>query len=134
MVVAMPASLRINVLPATATPHGLDILGATIAVPTGLTVGTKLQAAIRPERLTANSGAGALAGRLVYRENLGSDLFLHVALDGASGPLIVRCDPSLLDSVSLGNRVNIDVSAEHLLLFGTDGKRIRPADARGSHG
>ena len=52
----------------------------------GLPVGTRLQVGIRPERL-AESGAGArtFAGRLVYRENLGSDLFLHVALDGAAG-------------------------------------------------
>jgi multiple sugar transport system ATP-binding protein len=103
-------------------------------VPTGLSAGTKLQVGIRPERLTARSGAGAFAGRLVYRENLGSDLFLHVALDGVLGPLIVRCDPSLLDTVSLGDSVPIDLSAEHLLLFDGDGKRIRPAGPGGVHG
>lgn len=117
---------RINVLPATATAKGADVLGAAIAVFTGLPAGTRLQLAIRPERMTARSGAGTFAGRLVYRENLGSDLFLHVALGGAPGTLIVRCDPSLLDAVSLGDRIHIDLSAEHLLLFDTEGKRIRP--------
>ena len=109
-------------------------MGAPIAVPTGLLAGTKLQVGIRPERLSAQSGEGAFAGRLVYRENLGSDLFLHVAFDGAPSPLIVRCDPSLLDSVSLGDRVHIGLSAEHLLLFDLDGKRIRPAGPGGFRG
>jgi multiple sugar transport system ATP-binding protein len=125
---------RINILPAVATAHGLDVLGASIAVPSGLPAGTKLQVGIRPERLAAQSGEGAFAGRLVYRENLGSDLFLHVAPVGAPGPLVVRCDPSLLDSMSLGDRVQIGLSAEHLLLFDPDGRRIRPAGPGGPHG
>jgi multiple sugar transport system ATP-binding protein len=125
---------RINVLPATATATGLDVLGSAIVAPTGLPAGTKLQVAIRPERLSAQSGEGVVTGRLVYRENLGSDLFLHVAPDGAPGPLIVRCDPSALGSMSLGGRVSVGFSAEHLLFFDLDGKRIRPTDGRGSHG
>jgi multiple sugar transport system ATP-binding protein len=125
---------RINVLPAVARAQGIDVLGATIAVPTGLAVGAKLQVGIRPERLTAQCGPGAFVGRLVYRENLGSDLFLHVALDGATGAVIVRCDPSLLDTVSLGDRVHINLSAEHLLLFDGEGKRLRPAGLGGVRG
>ena len=128
---------RINILPASATTNGLDVLGTALAVPTGLPAGTKVQVGIRPERLAAQSGEGAFAGRLVYRENLGSDLFLHVAPDGAagpSGPLVVRCDPSLLDSMSLGDRVQIGLSAEHLLLFDLDGRRIRPAGPGETHG
>jgi len=125
---------RINILPASATANGLAVLGAAIAMPTGLPAGTKLQVGIRPERLAAQSGEGVFAGRLVYRENLGSDLFLHVAPDGVPGPLVVRCDPSLLDSMSLGDRVQIGLSAEHLLLFDLDGRRIRPASPGGPHG
>ena len=125
---------RINVLPAAVTTNGLDVLGMAIAMPTGLAAGTKLQVGIRPERLAAQSSEGLLGGRLVYRENLGSDLFLHVAPDGAPSPLIVRCDPSLLDSVSLGDRVRIGLSAEHLLLFDLAGKRIRPAGLGGLRG
>jgi multiple sugar transport system ATP-binding protein len=125
---------RINVLPATATSSGLDVLGAKIAVATGLPTGTMLQVGVRPERLAAQGAEGAFAGQLVYRENLGSDLFLHVALEGAFGPLIVRCDPSLLDAVSLGDRVQIGLSVEHLLLFDLDGKRIRPSAAGAPRG
>jgi multiple sugar transport system ATP-binding protein len=115
---------RINVLPATATATGIDVLGRPIARPSGLPAGTKLQAAVRPERL-AVAGAG-VPGRVVYRENLGSDLFLHVAVDGVSTPVIVRCDSSALDSTEIGTTVALAIPSDALLLFDLDGRRLRP--------
>jgi multiple sugar transport system ATP-binding protein len=115
---------RINVLPAVATAAGIDLLGLTIARQSGLPVGTKLQAAVRPERL-AVAGAG-VPGRVVYRENLGSDLFLHVAVDGVSAPVIVRCDSSALDATEIGTSLGLAIPPDALLLFDLDGRRLRP--------
>jgi multiple sugar transport system ATP-binding protein len=115
---------RINVLPATATATGIDVLGRPIARPSGLPAGAKLQAAVRPEQL-AVAGAG-VPGRVVYRENLGSDLFLHVAVDGVSTPVIVRCDSSALDTTEIGTSVALTVPSDALLLFDLDGRRLRP--------
>jgi multiple sugar transport system ATP-binding protein len=115
---------RINVLPAVATAAGIDVLGLTIARQSGLPVGTKLQAAVRPERL-AVAGAG-VPGRVVYRENLGSDLFLHVAVDGVSAPVIVRCDSSALDATEIGTSLGLAIPPDALLLFDLDGRRLRP--------
>jgi multiple sugar transport system ATP-binding protein len=115
---------RINVLPAVATAAGIDVLGLPIARQSGLPVGTKLQAAVRPERL-AVAGAG-MQGRVVYRENLGSDLFLHVTVDGASTPAIVRCDSSALDATEIGTSLGLAIPPEALLLFDLDGRRLRP--------
>ena len=125
---------RLNVLPATVVPGGLDLLGVAVPLASGQPVGTRLQAGIRAERL-AESGADAdLAGRLVYRENLGSDLFLHVALDGAAAPLIVRCDPTGREDLSPGDTVRVGVAAEHLLLFDLEGTRIRMSAGAGRRG
>ena len=115
---------RINVLPATATATGIDVLGRPIARPSGLPAGTKLQAAVRPERL-AVAGPG-VPGRVVYRENLGSDLFLHVAVDGVSTQVIVRCDSSALDTTEIGTSVALTIPSDALLLFDLDGRRLRP--------
>jgi multiple sugar transport system ATP-binding protein len=115
---------RINVLPAVATAAGIDVLGLPIARQSGLPVGTKLQAAVRPERL-AVAGAG-MQGRVIYRENLGSDLFLHVTVDGASTPAIVRCDSSALDATEIGTSLGLAIPPDALLLFDLDGRRLRP--------
>jgi multiple sugar transport system ATP-binding protein len=85
---------RINILPAVATTGGVDVLGAVLPLPSGLASGTRLQIGIRPKRLMTIPGEGGLVGRLIYREDLGSDLFLHVELSGAEAPLIAQCDPS----------------------------------------
>ena len=118
--VGMP---RINVFPAVATPVGIGVLGMPVARDSGLPIGTRLQAAIRPERLAVTTGAG-IPGRIVFRENLGSDLFLHIALHGMASPAIIRCDPSVLDSTEIGATVQILFPAEHLLLFDSEGRRI----------
>jgi multiple sugar transport system ATP-binding protein len=119
---------RLNVLPATASAHGLDLLGLSLPLPTGTATGTRLQAGIRPERLTlATSG---LTGRLVYRENLGADLFLHVALEGVPQPIILRSDPTLAGARTPGDPVTVGLAAEHLLLFDAEGRRLRPLEAQ----
>jgi multiple sugar transport system ATP-binding protein len=119
---------RINVFPAVATPIGIGVLGMPVTRDSGLAIGTRLQAAIRPERLAVTTGPG-LPGRIVFRENLGSDLFLHVAVHGAPSPAIVRCDPSALASTEglsteIGATAQIVFPPEHLLLFDGDGRRI----------
>ena len=115
---------RLNVLPASASARGLDLPGLALPFATGVAPGTRLQAGIRPERLTL--AASGLSGSLVYRENLGADLFLHVALDSVPQPLIVRSDPALAGALTLGDPVTVGLAAEHLLLFDADGRRLRP--------
>jgi multiple sugar transport system ATP-binding protein len=115
---------RINVLPAVATAGGIDVLGVPIACPSGSTPGTRLQAAIRPERLSIAGNGPGLSGQVVYRENLGSDLFLHMAVDGVAAPVIVRCDSSALDSTDIGTTLRVALPAESLLLFDLEGRRI----------
>jgi len=115
---------RINVLPAVAAATGIDVLGIPLARQSGLSAGSELQAAIRPERLVVTSDKSGLSGQVVYRENLGSDLFLHVAIEGVATPVIVRCDSSALDSTAVGVTVRVAVAAEHLLLFDLEGRRI----------
>ncbi|MFO1079081.1 MAG: ABC transporter ATP-binding protein [Reyranellaceae bacterium] len=115
---------RINVLPAVATAAGLEVLGRPVARATGLPAGSKLQVAIRAERLALGSPAEGLAGRVVFRENLGSDLMVHVGIDGLAQPLIVRRDAAAADGLALDTAVAVTLAPAHLLLFDGDGRRL----------
>jgi multiple sugar transport system ATP-binding protein len=125
---------RINILPAVATNGGVDVLGAVLPLPSGLASGTKLQIGIRPKRLMTMPGDGGLTGRLIYREDLGSDLFLHVELGGAGAPLIAQCDPSENDSYRIGDQISLAIAPQHALLFAMDGRRLRPAPSQRMEG
>jgi multiple sugar transport system ATP-binding protein len=65
-----------------------------------------------------------IEGRLVYRENLGSDLFLHIEVQGVPAPLIARVDPTM--TFAIGDPISLAIDPRHALLFDADGKRVRP--------
>ncbi|MGO8711304.1 MAG: ABC transporter ATP-binding protein [Rhizomicrobium sp.] len=125
---------RINVLPAVATSRGIDVLGALLPLPTGVTPGMKLQVGIRPGRLAPATGERGLTGRLAFRENLGSDLFLHVEVEGAKTPLVAHCDPAESGAWRIGERVSLAIAPKHVMLFGMDGRRLRAAPSCGMDG
>ncbi|MCC6869059.1 MAG: ABC transporter ATP-binding protein [Burkholderiales bacterium] len=120
---------RINVLPAVATGNGVDVLGTILPVASGLPNGTPLQVGVRPGRLLVTQDSEGLGGQLTFRENLGSDLFLHVRVNGVATPLIARCDPAEAHLHPLGGRIGLAVAPGHALLFDSDGRRLRPAAA-----
>jgi multiple sugar transport system ATP-binding protein len=76
---------------------------------------------IRPEHLSLSSESGQWNGRVRVAEHLGSDTFLHVAVDDI-GTLTVRADSAL--GVSAGDRVLIAPDAAKIHRFGADGKRL----------
>jgi multiple sugar transport system ATP-binding protein len=101
---------RINVLPADRA--GLPAAGSA-------------QVAVRPERLAVGA-SGNLRGRLVHRENLGSDLLLHVEVAGVANPLIARADPGAVEDFSIGDGLGLSIDPRHALFFDDTGRRIRP--------
>jgi multiple sugar transport system ATP-binding protein len=76
---------------------------------------------IRPEHLSLSSESGQWNGRVRVAEHLGSDTFLHVAVDDI-GTLTVRADSAL--GVSAGDRVLIAPDAAKIHRFDADGKRL----------
>ncbi|MCC7274713.1 MAG: ABC transporter ATP-binding protein [Alphaproteobacteria bacterium] len=122
-------SPRINVLPAAATGRGsLDMRGLELPFDADLAAGTAVQAAFRPGMATAVRGSdpSGLAGVLRHRENLGSDLFLHVALPGIEAPVVVRVDPTAVADFPVGEAVSVRVPPAHALVFDAAGARLRP--------
>ena len=64
------------------------------------------------------------AGRLTHKENLGSEAFLHIALNDGATPCIVRVSPEEAHDVSVGETLSIGRTLGKALVFGPDGRRL----------
>jgi len=85
-----------------------------------------LKIGIRPEHLTISESKAdnCIEGTVVYRENLGSDLFFHVDIGGGINRIIVRGVPQLTNDISNGTKVFIERLKGEALLFDSNGNRI----------
>jgi len=120
-------SPKINILPAHIEADGrVSSLGATLDRRVSASSGDA-RIGIRPEDLTIALGrsADAFAGKVIHRENLGSDIFLHLALRDGAERLLVRATPQEAASLSIG-----DVAYAHrirggAMVFDAKGARVR---------
>lgn len=125
-------SPRINTLPGITTRRGSIQVGALeVPIDCGLPPGSPVTVALRPGATQAlpgagPAGAGTLPGRLTHRENLGSDLFLHIALDRVDAPVIARLDPAAIDAFPVGSAVRLQLPPEQVLVFDAAGRRVTP--------
>ena len=80
---------------------------------------------LRPEHLAIcqPGDEGAIQGALTYSENLGSDVFLHLAVADGSHQIIARCDPALALSLSTGDDVHVRPVRGEALVFDASGVR-----------
>ena len=120
-------SPKINVLPGTVRADGgIDVPGGVLPGSSRLPAATELSVGIRPEHCdieASDAASGGLAGTVRHRENLGSDLFLHVELDGGRR-IIARGAPEIADAVPSGTRVFLRPRPGRALLFDRAGRRI----------
>jgi multiple sugar transport system ATP-binding protein len=102
----------------TVAGYILDRLAARVSEP--VTVG------IRPEavRVTAGHQTG-IRGIIRHRENLGSDVFLHIEVEGHDSRIVAKTAPPLRMDMSIGRPVTLSFDAMALLLFRSDGSRLR---------
>ncbi|MEO1122390.1 MAG: ABC transporter ATP-binding protein [Pseudomonadota bacterium] len=131
-------SPKINTL-----PGALDGDGRATAL--GVTLRRQLQApaqpitiGIRPEHLEATDAAGlgeTISAVVTHKENLGSDVYLHGALDhagAASGARIVaRAKPEFAATLSIGDRAHFRLTPGAVMAFTQDNARLRFAAAAG---
>lgn len=116
-------SPAINTMPGEITETGaLRCLDTTLAHlrqanPQPVTIG------IRPEHLFPDP-SGAHAGIVRHRENLGSDVFLHLHVEAQMNPVVLRANPSHVADISLGSSIRFSANKQAVLLFNEDGSRV----------
>ena len=125
-------SPKMNTLPGT-----VDADGRATAL--GVTLRRRLDApaqlvtiGIRPEHLephTPTDGSETISAIVTHKENLGSDVFLHGALDvagEASGARIVaRARPDAAASMAIGERAHFRFAPGAAMAFAKDNTRLR---------
>ena len=63
-------------------------------------------------------------GKIVYRENLGSDIFLHLAVNEGEQKIIVRSEPSKVINSEIGDQVVVRWDEKKVMVFDIDGKNV----------
>ncbi len=90
-----------------------------------------LNIGIRPEHLeiTNKGNEETFSGTVVYRENLGSDIFFHVNIQDGGDKIIVRGIPQFTHQISNGSSVSIKRVSDKALLFNQAGMRVQFTNA-----
>ena len=81
---------------------------------------------IRPEHmeLVSSKDKNVFKGKIVYRENLGSDIFFHLTVNEGEQKMIVRSEPSKVINTAVGDQVMIGGDEQKVMVFDVDGKNI----------
>jgi multiple sugar transport system ATP-binding protein len=128
-------SPRINVIAGVVSSEStVRALGGVVPLVAEAPVGTPVRIGVRSECLTLRNadGGATFCGRTRHVENLGSDCFVHVVVDGVDAPVVARADGRRADGFPVGEPLGIVCDPERVLLFDGAGKRIaaRPAASR----
>ena len=129
-------SPKINVLPARLRNDGfVDAQGHTLPLATTAQPIANLRLAFRPEnaRLVPrrNGAVLGIAGHIVHRENLGSDVFVHLRV--LDHTVVVRVDPEAALSLRSGDEIHVVPDPRRVSLFDGAGERVETAGAVGHH-
>ena len=117
-------SPKINVLPGKIGVNGrVNVLGADMWLSVRGAGPGACCVAIRPENMTV-AAHGDLVGRVAHIENLGSEAFVHVAMDGLDEAVVVRTDVDAMRGRDIGVDIGIAIRPEAALIFATDGSRL----------
>ena len=120
-------SPKINILNGEYDEKGnLNCFGTKITDSIKLAQKGNVSVGIRPEHmeLVSSNDKNVFKGKIVYRENLGSDIFLHLTVNEGEQKIIVRSEPSKVLNTAVGDQVMIGWDEQKVMVFDVDGKNI----------
>ena len=121
-------SPKINLIPAEADTDGrVTYNGIALDRSTQVASAGPVTVGLRPEHLSLYPARGeaALSGRVVHRENLGADIYLHIILDRTDTRIVVRATPQEAGKATVGEPVRVGRIRGEALVFDGQGKRLR---------
>ena len=124
-------SPKINILQGECDEKGnINCLGIKITDSIKLAQKGNISLGIRPEHmeLVSSNDKNVFNGKIVYRENLGSDIFLHLTVNEGEQKIIVRSEPSMVINSAIGDSVMIGWDEQKVMVFDVDGKNVTMKD------
>lgn len=128
-------SPKINLIDAKVLETGsADAAGTIFSIVAGVAAGSSLSLGIRPEafHLSKVPGPNVLNGQVRLIEHMGSDLFVHLDVPGKAEPVIARLLAERAPQIAPGQTLHLGVEPERVLLFSSDGHRIRARNGEGA--
>ena len=120
-------SPKINILPAESDDKGeITCMGLTMTQSLRSPKQGDILLGMRPEHtnlLTSNS-KNCFNGKITYKENLGSDIYLHVILKEGKHKMIVRTEPGKALDTNIGDTVKIGLMEDKLMAFEKNGQYL----------
>ena len=120
-------SPKINILPSESNSSGqLSCLGVELGLRLERPVNGSILMGLRPEHLELRpqNTSQCFVGRLAYKENLGSDIYLHISLNGAENRIIARAKPFEAQDAAIGDELWIGQERGRGIAFSADGQRL----------
>ena len=119
-------SPQINVFEGEAAAGSVRLAGKSLSLRVDPSISGPVHIGVRAEHLLVEPAgrSTSLNGKVTYQENLGSDVFCHVALMDGNAKVIARMAAGGSKSFVVGDEVKVRFSNEHALIFGQDGKRL----------
>ena len=120
-------SPKINILQGECDEKG-NIICFGIKITDSIKLAQKgnISVGIRPEHmeLVSSNDKNVFKGKIVYRENLGSDIFLHLTVNEGGQKIIIRSEPSMVINTTVGDQVMIGWDEQKIMVFDVDGKNV----------
>ena len=119
-------SPKINLLPVELSETGqIHLLGQPLSLTTGRRTKAVGSLGLRPEALFLVKSNAPLRGQIVHTENLGSEMFVQVEVNGLGSRITFRTTPDKRVSLAQGATVGLDFDVDKALIFDAIGARVR---------
>lgn len=125
---------KINLLPGHLDAEGHARCGDVALTRVAQTSSSDITIGLRSEHLALceRNDTEALKGRVVHKENLGADIYLHVSLADGGHRLVVRASPQEGIPISIGDDVAFKLHHGVAMVFDPSGKRVDLSSAADS--
>lgn len=115
-------SPKINILPIEHTADGtLAICGQSTQLRSR---SAAAHLGIRPEALSLCNEEGTLRATIRHKENFGSEVYVHVSIEGHRPEIVVRASPQFAASCPIGAPTFVQLDIDRALAFDLGGKRV----------